>query len=96
LTGWTATVSGFASNEAIAKTIRHNCSRLAETSPPLAFKNAVGYGLFSRSDNSHYENEIQPVPACGRNSRHALQPTALFLRRGCKAVLAHGHQLKPH
>jgi hypothetical protein len=45
LTGWTATVSGFVSNGAIAKTIRHNWLELAETSPPLAFKNAVGYPI---------------------------------------------------
>jgi integrase len=50
LTGWTATVSGFVSKAASHKTIRHNCSKLAETLPPLAFKNAVGYRLFSRSD----------------------------------------------
>ncbi len=46
-----ATVSGNVSNGAIAKTIRHNWLELAETLPPLAFKNAVGCRLFSRSDN---------------------------------------------
>ena len=50
LSGWTATVSGTVSNAVIAKTIHHYCSRLAETLPPLAFKNAAGYGLLSRSD----------------------------------------------
>src|ERR1035438_7077543 len=50
LKGWTAIVSGNVSSGAIAKTIRHHWLELAETSPPLAFKNAVGYGLFSRSD----------------------------------------------
>jgi hypothetical protein len=42
LAGWTATVSGIVSHAANRKTIRHNCSRLAETLPPRAFKNAVG------------------------------------------------------
>jgi hypothetical protein len=50
LKGWTAIVSGNVSSGAIAKTIRHHWLELAETSPPFAFKNAVGYGLFSRSD----------------------------------------------
>jgi len=41
LEGWTATVSGTVSKAAGAKTTRRCCSRLAETLPPLAFKNTV-------------------------------------------------------
>jgi hypothetical protein len=58
LKGWTATVSGNVSNGAIAKTIRHNWLELAETLPPLAFKNAVGYRLLSRSDKSHMKTRF--------------------------------------
>ena len=49
LTGWTATVSKTVSHAADGKTIRHNWLELAETLPPLAFKNAVDTGLEYRN-----------------------------------------------
>jgi hypothetical protein len=45
LAGWTATVSKTVSHGADGKTIRQNWLELAETLPPLAFKNAVDTGL---------------------------------------------------
>lgn len=41
MNGWTATVSGTVSNAESHGTIRHNWLELAETLPPLAFKNAA-------------------------------------------------------
>lgn len=47
---WTATVSGTVSKAVSAETTRHDWLELAETLPLLAFKNAAGHSLFSRSD----------------------------------------------
>jgi len=61
LNGWTATVSGTVSNAVSATTTRHYCPKTAETSPQLAFTSAVETGLFSRFEQSSYENKVHPV-----------------------------------
>jgi hypothetical protein len=54
LARWTATVSESVSHAADGKTIRQNWLELAESSPPLAFKNAFNTGLEYRTDNPEW------------------------------------------
>ena len=55
---WTATVNESASNAVSVKTTRQNWLELAETLPPLAFTNAIGYRLQSRSDEQRMKTRF--------------------------------------
>ncbi len=55
---WTATVSKSVSHGADGKTIRHYWLELAETSPPLAFTNAVENGLEFRFRESSMKSKF--------------------------------------
>src|ERR1019366_349277 len=88
LAGWTATVSKSVSHGADGNTIRQNWPELAETSPPLAFKNAVEQDWYLETEKASYENEIHLVPArrnvlhAGQRDRQTDQPTHQRRNRG--------------